>query len=578
MVGEGERAGGASTAGGASCADLARIAERATRRLALLQDIASALAAIHHSKEIADAVVSRIRPALEARLVSIRLLSAAGTLDVVASREGAAGLSRLVSVPLEAEDPSAHAVRRRAPVWIRSPEELAARYPEQPGAAGLGISAAAALPLCVGDRCLGSLALFFEAPKEFEEEERGLIQSIAAHCAAALERARLFEAEQRARRLAEEAYAELDAIVENAPLGVALLDRAMRYRRVNRVLAKLNGLTVEQHIGRTPRELFPGLPVDALERQFHDVLATRVPIVEVEVVGENPVVGRHVALVSWYPVQVGGRAEGVGVLVREVTAEREAQEFQRHVLAVVGHDLKSPLSAIQGTSELLRRAGVDERQLRLVERIQSSARRMHDIVRAVLDYTLARRGGGVSVEPGPCDVAEICKAIALESEAAHPGRAVRCSGDGDAACVADAGRVAQMLGNLVTNALQHGAPDDPVELRWSGDRDEVHIEVANRGRPIPASALARIFEPFERGAARGGSGLGLGLFIARQIALAHGGRIDVRSSAEEGTVFTVVLPRRGEARPRQNGDAGIAGQSAESPREQAPPHSAGTQE
>jgi PAS domain S-box-containing protein len=546
MPAEGEQTNGAVTAGGATSVDLAGVAERATRRLALLQDIASALAAIHDPREIAEAVVSRIRPGLGARLVSVRLLSAARTLDVVALREDAAGLSRLPSVPLDADDPSADAVRRCAPVWVRSREELATRYPTLAAVAAIGISAAAALPLCVGDRCLGSLGLFFEEPSAFEDEERGLIQSIAVHCAAALDRARLFEAERRARRLAEEAYAELDAIVENAPLGVAFLDRTMRYRRVNRLLAQLNGLTVEQHIGRTPRELFPGLPVDALERQFHDVLATGVPIVEVEVVGENPAVGRHVALVSWYPVQVGGRTEGVGVLVREVTAMREAQEFQRHVLAVVGHDLKNPLSAIQGTAELLRRAGVAERELRLVERIQSSARRMDEIVRAVLDYTLARRGSGVPMERGPCDVAEICKAIALESEAAHPGRVVRCSGSGDTACTWDAGRVSQMLGNLVTNALQHGEPDSPVELRWSGDDDEVHVAVANRGRPIPAPVLARMFEPFERGAAHGGSGLGLGLFIARQVALAHGGRIDVRS-AEEGTVFTVVLPRSGEA-------------------------------
>jgi PAS domain S-box-containing protein len=530
--------------------DAADVAERATQRLALLQDVVSALARAHTQGEVAEAVASRIRPALGARLVTVRLLTeGACTLETVLQGEDAGGPCRPSSTPLDADVPLAEAVRGRAGVWLRTPEELAERDPEcaELVATG-GIRAGAALPMCVGERCLGALGLLFDAPRSFDEEERAFVRSIADQCAQALDRVRLLEAERGARRRAEQALAQLDAIVANAPLGVAFLDRDMRYRRVNRSLAELNGIAMEDHLGRTPRELFPGLPVDALEAQFRDVLATGAPLVDVEISGEGRAEPgrRRVTLASWYPVRVSGEVHGVGVLVREVTAERDAQEFQRHVLAVVGHDLRNPLSAIHGLAALLRRRGGDAAPP-LLDRLQYSAQRMEGIIRDLLDYANVRRGVGVPMAPRPCDVAEICRAIALECEAAHPGREVRVGGAGSTACTWDPERVAQLLGNLVGNALRHGEQGGVVEVRWSGGEHDVAIAVANRGAPIPPSVVARMFEPFERGGG-GGSGLGLGLFIARQIALAHGGRIDVRSSAEDGTVFTVVLPRRGPAR------------------------------
>jgi PAS domain S-box-containing protein len=551
--------GSRETRGGAveretAAAALAReSAQRMARRLAVVQEVATGLAAASDVPALAHVVVNRLGPALGARVATLRRLSPAGTLDIVGRRPDGAGLSGLTSIPPGAELPSAHALRRRVAMWVETPDELAARYPSlaEPASAS-GISSLVALPLVLGDRCVGTLGLGFDAARDFDEEERMFLASIAEHCALALDRGLLFEAERRARRSAEQAWAQLDAIVDHAPLGIAFLDREMRYRRVNRVLAELNGTAPEDHLGRTPRELLPGLPADQLEEAFRRVLETGEPLVDVEVVGEGPAApGKlRTTLASWYAIRVGDETLGAGVLVREVTAEREAEEFQKHVMGIVGHDLRSPLQAMYAAAAMLSRgAALDERQTRLVERIESSARRMQEIVRAIFDYTQARSPNGVPMQPRPCDVAEICRALAQEAEIANPGREVRVGGEGDTAGEWDPGRLAQMIGNLVANAIRYGPPEIPVEVRWSGGPDEVTLEVANRGPPIPESTLARIFEPFRRGAAQPrGEGLGLGLFIARAVALAHGGRLAARSSPEDGTVFTAVLPRSSPAR------------------------------
>jgi signal transduction histidine kinase len=229
--------------------------------------------------------------------------------------------------------------------------------------------------------------------------------------------------------------------------------------------------------------------------------------------------------------------------VREVTREREAQAFERHVVGVVGHDLRNPLSAIVTATKLLRRADPPSDPARLLGRISASAARVEEIIRALLDFANVRGGRGVPLRRRPHDLAEIAREVAEECTLAHPGRQVLCAGEGDCTGNWDAGRIAQLLTNLVSNALQHGPEDVPVHVRWEGLGREVVLEVANAGRPIPPEIVPRLFEPFQRGDDARRGGLGLGLFISRAIVAAHGGSIEVRSGEPGGTVFSVRLPR-----------------------------------
>jgi signal transduction histidine kinase len=235
---------------------------------------------------------------------------------------------------------------------------------------------------------------------------------------------------------------------------------------------------------------------------------------------------------------------------RAEAAEEEARRaviFRDQVLAVVGHDLRTPLSAITMAVALARqRAAGDDRTEGALDRIARSARRMVEIIRDLLDVARARQGLGLALTRAPVSAREVCAQAVGELEQVFPDRAIRMRAADDARISADASRLHQAISNLVGNALQHGDPGAAVTIEVAADEDAVAIRVANEGEPIPQERLAEIFEPFRRGGAAGagdGGSLGLGLYIVREIARAHGGAVTVTSDAADGTVFELRLPR-----------------------------------
>jgi signal transduction histidine kinase len=169
--------------------------------------------------------------------------------------------------------------------------------------------------------------------------------------------------------------------------------------------------------------------------------------------------------------------------------------------------------------------------------------RIQHIVGDLLDLSRAREGSGMPIDPKPADLRAVCRQIIDDLEALARGRQITFDCDADGTGVWDEHRIVQAISNLASNAVEHGAPGSPVQVRLTGDEDTVAVEVHNRGA-IPAELLPRIFEPFRSGrhsASRGG-GLGLGLFIAKAIARAHGGGLEV-DSGDDRTTFRLVLPR-----------------------------------
>jgi signal transduction histidine kinase len=187
---------------------------------------------------------------------------------------------------------------------------------------------------------------------------------------------------------------------------------------------------------------------------------------------------------------------------------------------------------------------VDERTTKAASRIYAAADRATKMIRDLLDFTQARVGG-IPIHSKPLNFHEHVHRVLEEMRLAWPERTLdfRASGDGRGAW--DEGRLAQVITNLVGNALQHSPPGTPVRVTSRSEDGGVLLEVHNEGGPIPAELLPTLFEPYQRGPESGvGRGsLGLGLFIARQIVLGHGGTLEVRSSIGEGTTFTVRLPR-----------------------------------
>ncbi|WP_242395076.1 sensor histidine kinase [Anaeromyxobacter oryzisoli] len=227
-------------------------------------------------------------------------------------------------------------------------------------------------------------------------------------------------------------------------------------------------------------------------------------------------------------------------------ASEEARRIgaqQERLLAVVSHDLRNPLGALRVGLALVSKLGpLGERQRKVVERMRGAADRMEGLVSGVLDLARTRQGAPLAVSRAPARLGAICARVIGELQTAYPEAEIALAVDGDDAGDLDPDRVAQLVSNLVGNAIVHGARDAPVQVRVSGVEGALRLEVENGGDPIPGELLPRLFEPFWRGRSDG-HGLGLGLFIVREIARAHGGRIAVRS-AVGSTVFEVWLPRR----------------------------------
>jgi signal transduction histidine kinase len=228
----------------------------------------------------------------------------------------------------------------------------------------------------------------------------------------------------------------------------------------------------------------------------------------------------------------------------ELSDANEHGRLREQFMAVLGHDLRTPLSAIRMSADLLATKTEDKRSLGLVAAIRQSSIRMGVLIENVLDFARGRMGGGIPVKRHLTDdLADVLAATVQEVRASQPqaifverislGERVYC----------DPLRISQLLSNLLGNAVTHGSIATPIHLDVTQDDGQVVISVTNRGTPISARMMPLLFEPFTRTEAGGrGEGLGLGLYIASQIATAHDGTLTVNSSAESGTCFVARFP------------------------------------
>jgi sigma-B regulation protein RsbU (phosphoserine phosphatase) len=225
--------------------------------------------------------------------------------------------------------------------------------------------------------------------------------------------------------------------------------------------------------------------------------------------------------------------------------EREVALFAEQMIGIVSHDLRNPLTAIDVGAHLLRRGELTPTQQSVLGRIVSSSHRAHRLIADLLDFTAARVGSGLAMHAKRVDLHELVGEHVVELSTSFPDTRLVHETEGDGSADVDADRLAQLIGNLVGNAVAYGDPAHPVTVRSIVADDEVSVCVHNFGTPIPEPMQQRLFEPMVRGtsATRSQRSVGLGLFIVREIARGHGGRITVTSSADEGTTFCATFPR-----------------------------------
>jgi signal transduction histidine kinase len=522
-------------------------AERSAGRLGQLQAVTAGLSRAVTPEDVAQVIFGEGLGSIGAR--SCVVFAVEGDDLVVRSAFGyeAELIEETGRTPVAVRTPMTDAVREGRSIWIGSVDALAAAYGEgrRELARRVGEGAWAAIPFVSDGRVVGGLGLGFARAQEFTEEERSFAVILAQLCEQALDRARLFDEASRH-------AAELDAVLETLPEGVLVLGPEGGVLRSNRaadrllppradlprdhVADRMAGITVSDASGR-PLERGELAAVRALERGEE----VRDQILRVEDDGRP-----RFASLSAAPVRgQNGSLAGAVLAVGDVTLLRRLQEDREDLLRAISHDLRTPLSVIHTYAHLLRRdAGdatkVDER----VDGIRKGCHRIEAMIRDLVDATRVDAAGLASANvlvrldvlarellaqlTGTLDVSRVHLEIA--------GEVPEIRGD--------PAHLERVLVNLLSNALKYSARSSPVEVAIRSEARDVLVEVRDHGVGIAPEDQARIFERYYRvRRSRRQEGLGLGLFIARRLVEAHGGRIEVESSLGAGTTFRVSFPR-----------------------------------
>jgi phosphoserine phosphatase RsbU/P len=360
---------------------------------------------------------------------------------------------------------------------------------------------------------------------------------------------------------------EFEDLFENAPCGYLVLSSDARIVRVNQTLCAWIGHSRDHFAGKRVHQFLnmagriyyethiaPLLRMQGFFNEFALDFVTergeRLPVIANAVEQRSP----EGALLSTRLIVIQAKdrrryerelVEARASATESLASERETAELREQFIAVLGHDLRNPLAAISAGARLLQRSGAlrDKKQLLILDMINSTVTRMSGLIDNVLDFARGRLGGGITLNrDGDHPLEPTLEHIVNELQTASPDRAINTSFAISEPVNCDRTRIGQLVSNLIGNALTHGAPDKPVRVGAGTDSGTFELWVANEGECIPEHAMHKLFEPFFRGDVRDSrQGLGLGLYIASQIAQAHGGRLAVSSTSAE-TRFTFTMP------------------------------------
>ncbi len=541
--------------------------ERSAREEVALRTLAAAFSSAPDIGALVAAVVQH----------SERLLASAAVVYTVADGElrvvshggySAHVLAASRDLPAAANRPSLQAARTKRSVWVQSREEMVASFP--PAVADAlqtsGRQAMAAVPMLDRDAVIGVLLFAFTEPRTFSATDRIFYEAVARELAQALVRARYLSDQIKFRHESELLKAQLDAVLRG------VTDHAIIATSVDHTIVVFNegarrifGYAPEEVVGRaSPQRLFappddadgalePGGPVSfagALTELTKETPAPRASTF----LRKN---GDRFSGMSTLSIMRDHRDAPIGyvMIARDTSAEIERTRalesraaFDRQVVGIVSHDLRNPLSAISMAIGLLESGPLEPAMTsRILSRMRSAADRSARMIRDLLDFTSAQIGGGIVVTRAPMDLFLLCEDVSAEVRAAHPGRSIDVRVTGTGQGYGDRDRIAQVLVNLLANALSYSPAGSIVALDARSTPDLHVMVIHNDGEAIAADSLATIFEPFRRGetvARAGARSLGLGLYIVREVIEAHGGTVEVNSTPDTGTTFIVTLPRR----------------------------------
>ncbi|MBF5080054.1 ATP-binding protein (plasmid) [Paracoccus marcusii] len=350
-------------------------------------------------------------------------------------------------------------------------------------------------------------------------------------------------------------------LLDDAPCGYLVLNEAGRIAAVNGTLAGWLGSSARELEGKPAHAIFSRTAHILFETSLLPLLQLRGRVEEVslDLVAKDgskiPVLfsadskadpsGSRLTRIAFLRASARRDFERALITARtaaetSLTLEQVQGELREQFVAVLGHDLRNPVASISAATRMLSHEPLSEQGTEIIHLMQGTVQRMSRLIDNVLDFARNRLGGGIDLSTtGDEPLEPLIRQAIDELRAVQPDRQVHTELSVQHPVQCDAGRIGQMVSNLLGNALTHGDPTRPVRIHASTSEDgKFELWVSNHGTPIPAASMARLFEPFVRGGHEGNTqGLGLGLHIASEIAKAHGGVFDVTSDEEE-TRFT----------------------------------------
>ena len=529
----------------ASERDAHAAAERESQIATALARAAAALSAAARPSDVVRAIHEHVLPAAGALFATLRVLDESGSVLVALADPEFPDPDQLAAYPLDTDAPIAEAVRTGAPVLLRNGAERDTRYPGHGRLlARRGAGALAAVPLTVGDRRIGGLALAFEHPRPFDGVELRSIQTLADTCAQALDRAHLYEAA----RTAERTLAE---VVRQMPIGVVLAEAP-------------SGRIVFGNA--EAQRIWPVLPATALDETaswsvFHlsgrrytpgewpiaRALLHGETIVDEELEIRRADGTRAIISLNAGPVrdELGGIRAGVATFT-DVGERKQAEAIRDAFIGVISHELRTPITAIYGGAKLLLRP---ERRLdaatrdAVLEDIAVEAERLNRLVENTLVLARAERGMAVGGREPLLLQHLLARIVASERAARSDGHIELAVAPRLPAVLGDEGYVEQIVRNLLSNAAKYGPAGGVVTVTAEQSGDEVLVRVLDQGPGIGGEDIEALFALFYRSPRTLGvaSGAGIGLFVVRLLAQAMGGRAWAAQRPEGGAEFGFAL-------------------------------------
>ena len=508
------------------------------RQLHYLLEITRALASSLDLKEVLQLILESAAEILHGQIGLLALRNRRGHLQVVATY----GLPPTLLPrfkPLLEDIP----YQRTEQGWHLSRHDILARLRLVAETTGLNLRQVIALPLTIEDEFLGVLYIFRTSEMPFTAEEEYLLHTFADHAAIAVRNARLYTALQLERN-------RLRAIIENSADGIMILDADCRVEVINKALSRMTGWPPEEARGK------PGNAVLHLENATApdpcEVMSHSGPLRE-QLYREGDILlpgrPRITVGVTYTPVfDEDGELQYIIVNVNDITRFREAEEMKSTFISVISHELKTPVALIKGYAATLRREDVqwDEETIREgLAIIEEEADRLTQLIDNLLDASRIQ-AGGLKLEFEEVHLPDLIRRVAEGFQLQTAAHTIVVDISDDLPPVwADRERVRQILANLLSNAIKYSPAGGIIRVGAWKDNNHVTVYVADQGIGIPEEEQARLFERFYRVDStlrRKTKGAGLGLYLAKALVEAHGGRIWVHSKPGEGSTFFFTLP------------------------------------